>query len=258
MVLGLLIALNPLRLGITLLLISRPRAVQNLFAYWIGGVTGSIPAVVVPLALLHHTSMFKSFADHLATSPTVRHIQIGMGALALTIAALMTARSLARARQRSQLTTPSGNSSTVVLDPNAPLTISQLLGRPQNASTEGGAATRGLLGRARNAWESGALWVAWLIGFLNMPAPDVLVFVLTLIVTSGAAIGTQVSAAVAFVVVVLAVVEITLISYLATPAKTQAVLRLLHDWVLSHRRHIMLVVFAVGGISLVAHGMGKM
>jgi hypothetical protein len=74
---------------------------------------------------------------------------------------------------------------------------------------------------------------------------------------SGAAIGTQVSAAIAFVVGMLAVVEIILGSYLATPAKTQALLRLLHDWVLAHRRQILVATFAVGGVALVAQGMGS-
>jgi hypothetical protein len=257
LVLTLLIALSPARLGITLLLISRPRPVQNLLAYWVGGLTGSIPAVAVPMTLLHRTPMLKSFADNLATSSTVRHIQIGMGVLALSIAALMTVRSLTRARQRAHRPTPGGNTATLVLDSNTPPAISQLLDRTQDPPTEAGSAIRRLLGRAHNAWENGSLWVASVIGFVNMPAPDVLLFVLAIIVTSGASIGTQVSAAIAFVVGILAVVEITLVSYLAAPAQTQAVLRLLHDWVLAHRRQILVAIFAVGGVSLVAHGMGS-
>ena len=86
--------------------------------------------------------------------------------------------------------------------------------------------------------------------------PDVVLVVLAIIVTSGAAIGTQISAAIAFVVGTLAIVEIILVSYLATPAKTQAVLRQLHDWALAHRRKILVAIFAVVGVSLVAHGMG--
>jgi hypothetical protein len=37
LVLALLAALNPVRLGLALLVISRPRPVQNLLAYWVGG-----------------------------------------------------------------------------------------------------------------------------------------------------------------------------------------------------------------------------
>ena len=78
-------------------MVSRPRPVQNLLAYGVGSLTACIATVVVPLTLLHGTPMFRSFTQDLATpatteSSTVRHIQIGMGVLALSIAALMTVR----------------------------------------------------------------------------------------------------------------------------------------------------------------------
>jgi hypothetical protein len=252
LVLALPIALNPVRLGLALLLISRPRPVHNLLAYWVGNLTACIPTVMVPLTLLHVTPMFKSFAQDLATSSTVRHIHIGMGVLALSIAALMTVPPLAR--QRAQLLTPSGNTSARVLDSPAPPAISELPDRAQDTPTAGGSAIRRLPGRAHNAWENGSLWIALAIGIGNMPAPDVVLFVLAIIVASGAGIGTQVSAAIAFVVGMFAVVEISLVSYLASPAKTLAVLRLLHDRVRTHRRNVLVAVFAVAGVSLVFQG----
>ena len=57
--------------------------------------------------------------------------------------------------------------------------------------------------------------------------------------TSGAAIYTQVSAAIAYVVGVLAIVEIMLVSYLVARAKTEAVPRRLHDWALTHRQRVL-------------------
>jgi hypothetical protein len=255
---ALLEALNPVRLGITLLVVSRPRPVQNLLAYGVGSLTACIATLVVPVTLLHGTPTFRSFAQDLATISTVRHIQIGIGVLALSIAALMTVRSLMRARQRAHLPTPGGNTSTLVLDSNTPPAISRLLGRMQDAPTEGGSAIRRLLGRVHNAWENGSLWVAFMIGIgLAGTPPDVVLFVLAIIVPSGAAIGTQLSAVIVFAVGMLAVVEITLVSHLAMPAKTQAVLRLLHDWAWAHRRQIVVVMCTVAGVSLVAQGMGS-
>jgi hypothetical protein len=257
--LALLQALDPLRIGITLLLISRPRPVQNLLAYWAGTMIVSVPFVLVPLTLLHVTPIFSSFTQSLATTvanSTAGHIRIGMGVLALSIAALMTVRSPTRRRQRVQLPTSGGTTSTLVPDSNTPTAISRLLGRAQDAPTEGGSAIRRLLGRARNAWENGSLWVALVIGIGCMPPPVTVLLVLTIIVASGAAIGTQVSAAIAWVIGMLAVVEIVLVSYLAMPAKTHAVLRLLHDWVLAHRRQVLVAMFTVGGVALVAQGMG--
>ncbi|BBU20416.1 GAP family protein [Mycobacterium xenopi] len=49
------------------------------------------------------------------------------------------------------------------------------------------------------------------------------------IVASGAAIGTQISGVIAFVAGMLAVVEITLVSYLVVPAKTQVIVQGFHD-----------------------------
>ena len=80
-------------------------------------------------------------------------------------------------------------------------------------------------------------------------------FVDTTIVASGAAIGTQFIAAIAFVVAMLAVFEITLFSYLAAPAKTLAVLRPLHEWALTHRRQVLTGIFVVVGLFQLAKGM---
>jgi hypothetical protein len=255
LVLALLMGLNPVRLGLILLVISRPRPVQNLLAYWVGGLVLSVPTLLVPLVVLHFTPWFTSFAHDLATpatvaSSTVGHIQIGMGVLALSIAALMTVRF--SARQRAHLPTPGANTSTLV-----PTAISRLLSRAQDAPTEGGSAIRRLLGRAHNAWENGSLWVAFVIGVVLGPAPEEVLFVLAIIVASGAAIGTQVSAAIAFVIGMLAVVEIMLASYLATPAKTQVIVQLLHDWARAHRRQVLIAIFAVAGVAALANGMGS-
>ena len=253
--LALLTSLNPLRVGCTLLVISRSRPVQNLLAFWVGCVTVSLTGVLATLTLLHVKPMFKSFAQGWATSSTGRHIQIGMGVLMLSIAALMTVRVLAR--QRAQLSTPGRIGSTLTRDSNTPTEISWLLGRVQKAATEGGSAIRRLLGHIHNAWEKGSWWVAFVIGMgFGGPQPDEIVYVVAIIVASGAAIGIQVSAAIAYVLGTLAVVEITLVSYLATPAKTQAVVRVLHDWVLAHRLQILVAILTVVGVSLVANGVG--
>jgi Sap, sulfolipid-1-addressing protein len=90
-VLALLAALNPVRLGLVLLVVSRPRPVQNLLAFWIGCLAASIAILLVPLIALHVTPMFRSLVQDLASpatlaSSTVRHIQVGMGVLTLSIA----------------------------------------------------------------------------------------------------------------------------------------------------------------------------
>jgi hypothetical protein len=244
LVLALLAALNPVRLSLALLVITRPRPLQNLLAYWVGLLVVSVPALLVPLMVLHFTPMFSSFTQDLATpatatSSTVRHIQIGMGALALSIAAVMTVLFSFSARRRPRLPTSGGSAATLARNSNTPTAV------------------RRLLRRAHNAWENGSVWVALVLGFASGPQADGVLYVLAIIIPSGAAFGMQVSAAIAFVVGMLAVIEVMLASYLATPAKTQALVRVLHDWARAHRRKVLVAVFAVLGVSLVAKGMGS-
>ena len=264
--LALLEALHPVRIAIILLMLSRPRPVQNLVAYAAGSLIMGVPALLVPLIVLRFAPMFRSFTQDLANpatgaSSSVRHMQIGMGVFMLSIAALMTVRLLTRRRQEAQLLAPGGNTSTPVLDSNTPPAISRLPGRAQDAPTEGGSAIRRLLSRARNAWkslwvawENGSLWVAFVVGLIMVPAGGIL-FVLAIIIGSGAAISSQVSAAIAFVAGWLAVIEVIFVTYLVTPAKTQAALRTLHDWVQTHHRQVLVAMVAVVGVSSVARGM---
>lgn len=260
--LGFFTGINPIRIGLTLLVISRPRPVQNLLAYGAGGLVVSIPCLLVPLFILHVTPTFRSVMHDLATpgttaSSTARHIQLGLGVIVLSVAALTAVRALARRRQRAHLPTSGGNTASPEADADAPNPVARLLRRGDGAPPEGESVFGRLLSRIRNAWENGSLWVAWVVGFFfGGPGADEMLYVVAIIVASGAAIGTQVSAAVAYVVGVLAVVEITLACYLARPAQTQALVQRLHDWARAQRRKIVVAMCTVGGVLLVAQGVG--
>jgi hypothetical protein len=89
------------------------------------------------------------------------------------------------------------------------------------------------------------------------PQPGEYLRVLAIIAASGAALGAQVSPAIAFLIWMLAVSDIILVSYLAAPAKTQAALRLQHDWVSAHRRQLLIAVFTVDGFASLAHGIRR-
>lgn len=254
--LSLLLAVHPLRLGVTLLVISRPRPVQNLFAYWVGGLIAGLLALLVPLMVLHGTPIFRSYVKDLTTPSvhaTAQHVQIGLGVLSLSVAAIMAVRYAAP--QRAHLPISVGSPSPLVLESDTPTAVSRLLGLGLGTPAEGGSTIRRLLCRAHKAWESGALWVALVIGVLMGPSPDVVLTVLAIVVPSGAPLGSQVGAAIAFVVGILADVEVILMTYLITPAKTEAVLRLLHDWAIAQRRKLLVATFAVIGVFLVATGM---
>ncbi|MGB6206561.1 GAP family protein [Mycobacterium sp.] len=241
LVLALPIAFDPVRFGLNLLLVSRPRPAQNLLMYWIGCAFVGLLLLLIPILVLHFTPTFSSFVRDLANpatavSATVRYIEIAAGVLVLSIAALMAVRFFARSH--AQLPNRGARTSTLVADSDEPTPISRLLTR------------------ANDAWESGASWVALAVGVWAGPNPAMVVFGLTAILTSGAAIGVQAAAAVVFIVETLAVVEIVLLSNLVAPTQTEAILRRLHNWARSYRRQILVVMLTLVGVALVAQGMG--
>jgi Sap, sulfolipid-1-addressing protein len=60
--------LNPVRLGVTLLVSSRPRPLPNLLAYWAGSLTMGIPTLAIPLIVLHYTPAFGPYTRDWAAS----------------------------------------------------------------------------------------------------------------------------------------------------------------------------------------------
>ncbi|MGA5467201.1 GAP family protein [Mycobacterium sp. NPDC050041] len=261
--LALLNGLNPLRIGITLLLISRPRPLQNLLFYMLGCLLNAIPVMLIPLALLHFTAWSPISSEQSAVSPGMRNFQLIAGAIALAVAALMLVRLPARretAGGRHRM--PSGSArtgtATSVLDPSPPTAV-PLIGDGSYDPAAGGSFIKRLTNRLRNAWESGSLWVATVIGMITGGVPfDGALIIVTLLVTSGTAVGTQFAAAIAFIAVMLVVVEVILVSYLITPTRTLAVLRRLHDWAWAYRRKLIALMFAITGASLLANATGLM
>lgn len=263
-----LLAIDPLRLGVILLLLSRARPLQNLVAYWIGCLLIGVPSMVVPLMMLHATSMLGSFGQDLATPATaassnMRHVQIGLGALTLVIAALMSVRRSARQRnpalgRRHRMPAQVGDISAQSRDSGTPTAVSVQLDQTPGSgtATESKSAIRRLLRRARNAWEDGAWWISLVVGIGSGPPAPLCLVVLTSIVASGAAVGTQFVAATVFVFGMYALAEIILVSYLIAPAKTQATMQLLHDRLRPYRPQIVIGVVAAVGLFTLASGFG--
>ncbi|MBU8808390.1 GAP family protein [Mycolicibacterium goodii] len=255
--LALMGTLNPVRLGVLLLLISRQKPAQNLLAFWIGCLTVSLFLIVGPLLLLHFTPLFDSFSDRL-TAPSDKsrfaHLQIGIGLFALFVAAAIAARMRLR-RRAGAAVAPTGDGllSSPGTGPGAMAAPADAPGSEESDLLRG--TSRRLVARARDAWNSGTLWVAFAVGLAMGPAPEIVVVVLAVIATSGATASVQLVAAVAYIAGVLAVVEIALISYVLAPARTEPVLRRLRGWALVHRLHVLVVIFAVVGISSLVRGL---
>jgi Sap, sulfolipid-1-addressing protein len=232
LVLSLLVALDPVRIGITALLISRPRPMLNLFSFWLGGMAAGIAiALVVLLFLRDFTISFMREVNSASGSPTVASMQVAIGVLAVLIAARLWAR------QHAPVPVTGGDSSVLVLEPTTATGSSRL-------------SIRGQL-------EGGSLVVPFVAGLALATPPVEYLAAMVAILASGATAAEQLGAAVMFTVVAFTVVEVPLITYLATPAKTLAVVQRMNLWVTERRQAIPALVVGAIGVLLTVTGMGK-
>ena len=231
------VSIDPTRLVIGGVLMTRPRPRHNLFAYWLGGLAAGVaPGVGAFLLLRGPLLMVMQDARSTLARFTGGYFQIAVGVLGLLIAAGVSTGF--PARLQAGVAGYGGAPSAAALQPTP------------NPSAR-------VIARMRHALRGGNPWVAFGIGVVStMPPVDYLV-VLIIIVSSGAAIVTQLGAVVIFTVVVLVLVEVPLVSYLVMPAKTQAAMLLLERWAVTHRRRILIVVPAVAGLMLVSAGISS-
>jgi hypothetical protein len=232
---ALIAALDPMRLGIAFVLISQRRPVRCLLAYWLGAMVSAIATAAVLLTVLR--KLAPVLADHVAaltTSSAAGYIQIAVGLVALPLAVLVARGVFPRQRSLEMAGAP-----TAPVAPPTPPAVARLSSL------------------AENGREDRAFWLAFVAGTISATPPIEYLVVIVAILGSGAAIGIQFGAALIFVVVALAAIEIPLLSCLATPARSQVLMLQLHDWVRARARPIFAVFFAVGGLLLIAAGLGN-
>jgi hypothetical protein len=213
-------SLEPFRIGMTVLLMNRPRPLLQLLAFLAGGFAMGTAVGVIVIFVLRPAW---------AASPsTLPRVQIVIGALALVAAAVVAATGLIE-RKRGE-------------------------GSPDRADRKSGP----LATRARQLLNGRSLWTAGIAGLgIAMPSVEYLA-VLALIVASGYAAATQVGALLLFQVVAFGLVEIPLISYLIAPDRTRAALSALNDWVRSRRRREVCALFAAVGCVLLVAGLASL
>jgi hypothetical protein len=204
----------------------------NLFVFWLGGMAAGIATALVVLLFLRDFAISLMRDVNLASSsPTAAGIQVAIGVIAVLIAARLWPR------QRVPVPVTGGDSSVLLLEPNTATGSSRL-------------SIRGQL-------EGGSLVVAFVAGLALATPPVEYLAALVAILASGSAAAEQLGAAVMFTVVAFTVVEVPLITYLATPAKTLAVVQRLNLWISERRQAIPALVVGSIGVLLLVTGMGK-
>ncbi|MDV3126097.1 GAP family protein [Mycobacterium sp. 21AC1] len=209
------VSLEPFRIGMTVLMLNRPRPLLQLLAFLAGGFAMGATVGVIVLFILRPALGSAHF--------TLPRVQLVVGAMTLAVAAAV-AMGLVR--------------------PRPGWSAGPADGKP-----------RQLMLRVRQLLSGHSLWTAGAAGLgIALPSVDYLA-ALALIVASGAAAGTQVGALLLFNVVAFGLVEIPLISYLVAPERTRAALSALHDWLRSRRRRHVAVLLAAVGCVLLAAGL---
>jgi membrane protein implicated in regulation of membrane protease activity len=220
------VSLEPIRIGLTVMMLNRPRPLLQLLMFLSGGfVMGLAVGFAVLFILRHRVSG--------ATYFTVPRVQIVIGLLALLLAAVLATNLSARHFQR---TADDSDSDVVAV-------VSTTAHVTENLST-----------RARRLRQGDSLWAAGVVGLgIALPSVDYMA-ALAVILASGAAPAVQVAALLTFNVVAFALVEIPLIGYLAAPARTTALMAALHDWIRTRRRRDVAAVLAAAGTVMIAIG----
>lgn len=211
------VSVEPFRIGMTVLMLNRPRPLLQLLAFLTGGFAMGTTVGVIVLFILRPALGSAHF--------TLPKVQLMVGTLALVIAAAVASGIL---RPRSDWTAE---------------TADRKLGP--------------IATRARQLLTGHSLWTAGAAGLgIALPSVDYLA-ALALIVASGAAAATQIGALLMFNAVAFALVEIPLISYLVAPDRTRATMSALHAWLRSRTRHqVAALLAAVGCVLLIAGFIG--
>jgi type IV secretory pathway VirB2 component (pilin) len=212
------VSLEPFRIGMTVLLINRPRPLLQMLAFLAGGFAMGITVGVVVLFVLRPALGSAHF--------TLPRVQIVVGVVLLLNAALVATGIVGRKR--------TGESDGVEQRPDSnhgPL-----------------AALAGHVLNGRSLWTAGVAGLG-----IALPSVDYLA-ALALIAASGAAAAAQFGALVLYNAVAFALVEIPLLLYVVAPARTRATLAVVHRWMRSRGRQEVATLLAVVGCVLLGVG----
>jgi hypothetical protein len=230
-------AQDPVRIGIVVLLISRPHPLRNVFSYWLGLMITGFGAALAALFLLHDVLLPVTRAVNSASeSPVVPPIQIVLGVLALSTAAMLVAPS--SVRQAAYALKPGVDSSVLIAQEKTPGALATLMAR---------LSWTGML-------EGRSLGMAFIAGLCTSTQIVEFWGAMMVILASGKGAAVQVSAALLFTLLAFTIIEIPLLSCLIAPNKTQEVMAQLHERLRSHRRQILAFMLGLMGVLMVTSG----
>jgi hypothetical protein len=244
--LGFGMAIDPVRLGLAVVLMSRRRPLLNLFAFWLGGMAAAIALATAVLVIMRDVALLaihsaagaiEDFRSATAIFAGGR-LQITLGVIMLLSVAVLSARERAAAAAPARIGAP--GTGGVALEDRPPTLFARLGARTQRKL------------------ESGFVWSAFGVGAASSTPPVESLVALTVIMASKAALGMQLGAFIVFVLMVLAVIEIPLIGYLVMPDKTEALMLQVQNWMSAYRRQIVQIVLVLVGVIFLVQGVARL
>ncbi|MGY4708722.1 GAP family protein [Mycolicibacterium sp. CBM1] len=232
LLLGFAVSIEPARIGLIALLLTRPRPVRHLVVFLCTGLAMSLSVGFAVLFVFHHSFLSKGNFNP-------AHIQIGMGLVAVLLAAVLASNIPLRQfgkKTPAPVLSPVVGEGTVAVDDRPPTAMKRLSTR-----------VRGFV-QGESSWFSGSIGAA-----LAMPSIDYMAL-LALIIASKASALAQASALITFLLLASSAAVIPLLSFLVAPAKTRVWVQRFNEWIRTRtRRHAGMFVGVVG---LVLVGVG--
>lgn len=226
-VMAIAVSLEPFRIGMTVLMLNRPRPLMQLLAFLTGGFAMGLTVGATVLFLFRRVLLRSTYF-------TLPRVQILIGALALVAAAGLAAKIVADRRRGTRHAPPDGD------------------------GDGDGAGPAWLRTRARRLLDGRSLWVAAAAGLgIALPSVDYLA-ALAVILASGAPVLTQLGALLMFNVIAFSLVEIPVVAYLLAPTATRAAMTALQDWIRSRRRIEVAALLAAVGLVLLVVGLAEL
>ncbi|MFV0495913.1 GAP family protein [Mycobacterium sp.] len=245
LVVGLGMAIDPVRVGLAVAMLSQRRPFRNLLAFWLGGIAAGVGIGLAAFVLLREITLgvLQATGDAItrARSATVildgGRLQLTFGVLALLMVAVITKRANAPVNAKVH----AGGGHTVTLVEERPDSFLERLGQ-----------------RTHQLFSGDRTSLAFFAGLSTTFPPYEGLVVLAFIGASGYSVTEQFSVFLLFILMILALIEIPLVCFLTAPEKTEAVMERIQDWVRTYRLQITQVMFTFVGVTLLYQGIAAL
>lgn len=249
LVMALVAATDPLRIGVIAYMMSRARPVRLLLPFFLAGFTSNV-AVAVAVVFVFREAALGDRTVHPGIEIT---IGVGAGLIAVLSATGLLERMFHRVR-RTRVLVPAavgGHSADLEADehPSTQVQPPTLDSLPVVSKLPEG---------IKAALRGEAAWAAGLLGLSNgIPSPYYL-GAMAAALTAGATVGQQLGALVAFNVVAFSGALIPILSFWIAPDATRSGVERLYSWMKTHHRLVVAVIAGAVGAFFVGLGISHL